>query len=585
MQIINRKNTVGYKPEVYGKQAEQAQLTQIESEDNREVYELTISEAFTRSPLYIKWKQKAINVKGCWTTNNILDKRFRTDWEMPKLNASISVDAPILSLFGHNDENICTCAISEIVDYIPIECSLREEDNHFYFHFHLFTEQGRSGDQSIKIIIDRSENHYSHVVQNISRWMVSAAGIPTRNTPPLSQSPLYSTWYSFHQNLEENKLLEECKISKGLGCDLVIIDDGWQTVDDNRGYDYTGDWNNERFADMSTLVNSIHDIGMGIMLWYSVPFCGKKSKAYQKFQGKFLTENHHWAPVFDPRFPEVRKYLVDIYSMALIDWKIDGFKLDFIDDFKVYPETETTELNGRDTLSITQGVSRLISEITQALTQINPDVLIEFRQQYINPALRQLGNMFRAFDCPNDSLMNRVRITDVKLICGESIVHSDMITWHKDDPIEYAALQLSNLLFAVPQISVMLSERTKEEQKMVSFFNQYWTDNRDILLHGKFSAYKPLANYPILKSEKEHKSIYGLYDDVHITLANSNEIDIINGKMTEDILLDIKNVSGKWKIKVVNCMGEVQSESSITLDENLIKLQCPCNGIIMLNKN
>ena len=174
--------------------------------------------------------------------------------------------------------------------------------------------------------------------------------------------------------------------------------------------------------------------------------------------------------MFDPRFPEVRAYLVGIYTQALLDWNLDGFKLDFIDDFKVYPETEMNDLNGRDTLSVAKGVDLLIDDIKTALKSIKEDVLIEFRQKYIGPGLRKLGNMFRAFDCPNDSLMNRVRTTDVKLICGDTAVHSDMLTWSKDADVEYAALQFTSILFSVPQISVKLNERSKEEHSMIQFY-------------------------------------------------------------------------------------------------------------------
>jgi len=101
---------------------------------------------------------------------------------------------------------------------------------------------------------------------------------------------------------------------------------------------------------------------MKCLLWYSVPFCGIKSKAYQLFKGKFLTENHPWAPVFDPRYPEVRSYLVQKYAAALIDWKLDGFKLDFIDDFKAYPETVLTKENGLLPICLELSIVRMIAQ-------------------------------------------------------------------------------------------------------------------------------------------------------------------------------------------------------------------------------
>ncbi len=585
MQVINRKKTIGYEPDIVGSYPPNAHVIKVTSDEYISIYELRVPQSEIDAPITIKWKQKNIGVKGTWTSNNILDKRFRTDWEMPALNSSISTDAPIISLYDNNDQNIVTVATSDIVNLINIEGSLREEDNHFYFTFQFFNEAVQQKDYAIKIIVDQTPENFSHRIQAIADWMIDSNKLQPLSVPENAITPLYSTWYSFHQNLELDALKTECLAAKDLGYGLVIVDDGWQTMDDNRGYDFTGDWRPDRFPDMAAFVAEIHQMDMAIMLWYSVPFCGKKSDAYQKFKGKFLTENHYWAPVFDPRFPEVRQYLVDTYSAALKDWNLDGFKLDFIDDFKIYPETETKNLNGRDTLSVTEGIAKLIIEIRDALIAIKPDILIEFRQQYINPALRELGNMFRAFDCPNDSLMNRVRTTDVKLLCGNSAVHSDMLTWHKEESVEVAALQFTSILFSVPQLSVRINERSEEERAMIKFFTNYWNENKDILLDGNFTAYKPLSNYPYLSAQTADTTIYGIYEDIVLPVSLSvPSIHIINGKMSKTLALLLDGEKSAWSCEILNCKGELVSKTDLTLSASLHQLECPANGIVFLRK-
>jgi len=134
----------------------------------------------------------------------------------------------------------------------------------------------------------------------------------------------------------------------------------------------------------------------------------------------------------------------------LKNYHLDVFKLDFIDDFKVYPETSLTKEDGRDFANVNTAVDRLLTEVMEALRAIKPDIGIEFRQKYVGPALRKFGNMFRAFDCPNDPITNRIRTTDVKLLMGTSKVHSDMLTWHRFERVELAAIQVLNGFFAVP---------------------------------------------------------------------------------------------------------------------------------------
>lgn len=584
MQVVNRKKEITYAPLVLGKHSSEIRLNLISQENNRETYTLSVSAPYTSEAAIVKFKLKAIGARGSWTSNAILDKRIRTDWEMPQVETSISNDAPIISLFGQRDENLISVACADAVNNIKWEGSLREEDNHLYCALHFFTENFEEKDYETKIVIDRSSRHFSTVIQELSDWILSEDPSLNAPTPTNATVPLYSTWYSFHQSLDEEVLLEECRLSKRLGYDLIIIDDGWQTFDDGRGYDYTGDWEPERFPNPTSFVQKVHDEGMTIMFWYAVPFCGKKSKAYQKFKGKFLTEEHYWAPVFDPRFPEVRTYIVDSYKRALTEWNIDGFKLDFIDEFKVYPETEINHLNGRDTISISRGTELLIAQISDCLRAIKPDVLIEFRQKYISPALHRLGNMFRAFDCPNDSLMNRVRTTDVKLICGKKAVHSDMLTWHKEEPIEMAALQFSSILFSVPQLSVRLSERSEKEIEMIRFYTSYWRRNKDILLNGHFKAYNPLANYPSLSASNSEHIIYGLYDDQVLSIDSSfDTVHIVNGKISSSIILRF-NDSGKWQRTIVDCLGNERSQEILEVTTGLADWDCPANGIIFLEK-
>lgn len=587
MQVVNRKKKIDYRPTLVGETQEHVSFELISDEHNREIYRLKVPSDLTSKKLSIKFKLKALGAKGSWSSNAILDKRFRTDWEMPQVESSISIDAPIINLFGHDDLNMGTVACSDAVNNIKFELSFREEDNEFYCSIHFFESDYGNGDYSTEVLIDRSKKHFSEVIQNVARWILNETSYQSKSKDTkLAKAPLYSTWYAFHQSLDERALLDECRTAKKLGYDLIIIDDGWQTIDDGRGYDFTGDWNAERFADVAGFVKDVHAEGMAIMFWYAVPFCGKKSMAYKQFKGKFLTENHHWAPVFDPRFPDVRSYLVDTYASALRNWKIDGLKLDFIDDFKIYPETELHELAGRDTLSIPEASQLLISEISDALIAINPDVLIEFRQKYISPALHRLGNMFRAFDCPNDSLMNRVRTTDVKLICGDSAVHSDMITWHAEESIETAALQFTSILFSVPQLSVRLVQRRKEEIEVIEFYTRYWRDQKEVLLAGNFRAFKPLANYPYLSSSKNEQVIYGLYDDVILPVDLSfSIIHLVNGKMTRSIVCRFTGPSQEWTLRTVDCRGREQRTEQVEIKPGLLELDCPPNGIVFLTRS
>ncbi len=563
-------------------------ITPYTKEENVDVYliNFTANEAFVPEPVTIQWKIPAIDVKGVWKPTSDFSKRIMDDWELDHMESRISVDAPVLSIYGHNDSNRLTFACSDAINTTSLNALYREEDNYIYCHIKLFTEAHHEiTSYQTELRIDQNDYHFSKALNSVGSWWACFDHLKPTPTPVLAKRPVYSTWYQFHQNLEPTVLLEECKIAATLGYDLMILDDGWQTNDNTRGYDYTGDWEPERIPNLAEFSKAVHTTDMKLALWYSVPFCGKYSKAYQKFKGKFLTENHRWAPVLDPRYPEVRAHLINLYTKALTEWNLDGFKLDFIDEFKAYPDTVLTQENGRDYSSINEAVDRLLTDVITSLKDIKKDVVIEFRQKYTGPAMRKYGNMFRAFDCPGDTTMNRVRIADIKMISGETAVHSDMFTYHKDEPIEVKALQLINTLFGVPQLSILLQEASPKELSMIGFYTNYWNQNAMTLLKGLFTPHKPLANYPICESFLGEQHIIGVFDNYLLPLTrNSKNIDIINGQLENSVVIDNNEDRGFYDLTTYNCTGGVVLESSIQLQKGILKIDVPPSGLIRLSK-
>jgi len=535
-------------------------------------------------PITLKWKIPAHNIKGVWKPTSDFSKRIQADWEIENMESRISIDSPVISLFGHNDCNTHTFACSNAINKLELNARVREEDDCFYCHITLFAERySKIKKFNIQLRIDSGRKHFSEALVGVTKWWETFKTLKPAYVPDIAKVPLYSTWYQFHQNLNAQELLDEFEIAHRLGYRAVIIDDGWQTKDDNRGYDYTGDWEPERLSNTKTFVEDIHRIGMKVGFWYSVPFCGKKSKVYKTFKGKFLTENHRWAPVLDPRYPEVRAYLINKYELALKEWNIDGFKLDFIDDFKLYPETKIEKSDDMDFHSINEAVDQLLSDVMKTLRKINPEVFIEFRQKYTGPAMRKYGNMFRAFDCPGDATMNRVRITDLRLLAGNTAVHSDMITWHNDEKLELATLQIMNTLFGVPQISVKLKDIPKDHLKMIKFYTKYWNKNKKLITSGFFIPSRPLANYPVQQVFQKEKLIIGVYDDHIVSIdAKYKNVDILNAKLSNSVIIKIESNIWNYRGKIFNCKGEVVNEQNFKLYKGLLEIEIPPCGLVQL---
>lgn len=533
-------------------------------------------------PVTVRWRIPANQVKGVWRNTVDFNKRIQADWELEDQRSRISIDSPVLSLFDHQDNNVLTFACSNAINLITLGAKYREEDDHFYCHMTFFSEcKYPISNFEVQIRIDQRQELLTNVLGEVSQWW-EGFDMKPMPVPEIARKPLYSTWYQFHQQLDTLTLIAECKLARDLGYEAIIIDDGWQTKDSNRGYDFTGDWEPERISDMAGLVRDIQHVGVKVGLWFSVPFCGVNSKAYQKFKGKFLTENHRWAPVFDPRYPEVREHLVNIYRHAVSAWGLDGLKLDFIDDFQAYPETSFEDDPRRDHVSINDAVNTLLTEVRSAVTAIQPDIFIEFRQRYIGPAIRKFGNMLRAFDCPGDATMNRVRIADIRQLAGNTAVHSDMITWNFECSVEEASLHMLGTLFGVPQLSVLLAEVPKDHLEMISFYTQYWIRRSDVFIKGTFRSIRPLSNYPILQCQMAGIFIIGVYEDFVVSLEREfEELDVLNAKMTDKVIIDAVNDFGYYQYAILDCTGKYLSSGVTEIKEGCNSWVVPAGGMII----
>jgi alpha-galactosidase len=270
-------------------------------------------------------------------------------------------------------------------------------------------------------------------------------------------------------------------------------------------------------------------------LWFSVPFVGYYSKNYDKFKGKYLKhQDDRNTSVLDPRFKDVRKFLVNIYASAVKEYGYDGLKLDFIDEFAL-SSSSSTNFDEMDCRSVEEGLSKLLKEITTTLKKINPEIIIEFRQSYVGPFVGTFGNIFRVVDCPADAISNRIGGINLRLTSGETAVHSDMITWNVKDSNESVLYQLFSSLFIVPQISVRLAEINEDHKRLLKNFLSFWLEHQSTLLDGELKALNVDAGYTLASSETDQEKITVVYNNQVIDV-NSNKCEFVFNATGENFL-------------------------------------------------
>lgn len=546
---------------------------------------LTSPEPATPPAIKLKWDFPSVDIAGAWTPKPGAPK---LDHLMTKVVSRGVLGLPMLCYFSAGDRNRMTVAVSDALRPTTLRGVLKEEDARIYMSLELFHEkQPDLKSYEVTLRFDSRKVPYYTSLQDTTRWWAGQEGYQPAPSPEAARLPLYSTWYSYHQQLDTEKLLEECRIGGEMGLSGIIIDDGWQTLDGNRGYAFTGDWRPERIPEMKDFVDQIHALGQKCLLWYSVPMVGDKSDALKRFKGKTLRYVPGFgAHVLDPRYPEVREFLIGTYEAAVRDWGLDGLKLDFIAMFAAVPAKDLTVGEGRDYASVDVAVDEMMTEVITRLRKIKPDIGIEFRQPYNGPLMRKYGNMLRAVDCPNSAQTNRSHIVDLRLIADRTAVHSDMIMWHPDEPVEVAALQILNVLFSVPQISVRLGEVSESHRTMLDFWMKYWVSNRSVLLDGHFEPAGPAYNYPMIVGRTEEKLIAVIYQDLLVSPGAEapDLIDVINAKPGTRVVIDFEKDYGTARVRTVDALGRKVAKEVISIEAGPHAWDVPSSGMLQIRR-
>lgn len=543
----------------------------------------------------VYFRGSGAGVRNVWTSDvsvngDACHLRPKLWWGwVAKYRSELASNMPLAVRFNAREEAPVAVAASEAMR--PVEFGLYADDEtcDIICRCEFFKRPSSPmKEYSVSVMVDRRGGAFADTVREATDWIVRANGFQIAHVPDAAFEPLYSTWYAYLQDVNAGPLEAEARAAAALRMKTMILDDGWQKVDSATFYSAVGDWMpvKRRFPDMKAHVDAVHSAGLKYMLWLAVPYVGDESKAFARFKGKYLKVRGEKSPgksaILDPRFPEVREYLISTYERVVGEWGFDGVKLDFIDSFKVDGEDPAVAENyaGRDYREVPFAVDRLMRDVLTRLRAINPDVLVEFRQSYMGPAVLQYGNMMRAWDCPADPCANRRRICDLRLTSQSIAVHSDMLVWSKDETPEGAALPILNALFSTIQYSMVLAKINPEHKRIIRHWIEFSRRHRDALLKGRFTPHHAENGYTWIEGESASERVVASYsqDVVVRSGAADKSVILVNATGANGMLVELSSMPSKvelFDVFGIKC-GDSETQSGI------VRLPVPASGYAVL---
>lgn len=534
------------------------------------------------------WMLPCVDVQYMWHPESRCRRVLDADWRL-KIDSMLTGSAPMAVLFNAEGLNTYTFAVDEVKKVTSVQFGVNDGRDAVTGKISMGLQQFAGTDSHcLRVRADLRRLPFHQVIGDVCAWWERVLELTPMPVPAVGRMPMYSSWYNFHKDIRADVLEAECAQAKALGMDTIIIDDGWQTADGSDGeggaggYRYTGDWNvcGEKFPDFRMFVERVHRIGMKVVLWFSVPFLGYGSQNWEKYKDQIIYKvDRNGAGVLDPRYPEVRELLISTYERFLRDYDLDGFKLDFIDRFHMVPNDQVKD--GMDYTCIQEATDRLMTDVMERLRAIKPDILIEFRQKYIGPAMRRFGNLFRVSDCPCDITTNRVGIADLRLMSGSTAVHSDMVVWNNDEAVEDAALQILNCIFGTIQFSKRIAEMPLAHKEMAAFWLKFARENEKLLQESEFIPCEPHYLYPVIKARNEQEEIIGVYamNKVVCLDISKRRSCLINATKRDALYLSVKDAA-VIRCRTWDTRGRLAGAETITFSPGIHELPVPRSGLL-----
>ena len=212
-----------------------------------------------------------------------------------------------------------------------------------------------------------SHNYHACIRENVCR--------DTRPSPIV-----LNTWEALYFNFDGRKILEVAQSAKGLGVDMLVLDDGWfmNRNDDNRAL---GDWTADEAklgCTLGELVRDVNSLGLKFGLWVEPEMISEDSDLFRAHPDWAMTVPHERPVlgrnqlVLDMSRREVREYVYGAIAGILSQGNIEYLKWDYNRSIAaVY--SRTSDSQGKVMYDYMLG----LYEVLERLHEKYPEVLIE----------------------------------------------------------------------------------------------------------------------------------------------------------------------------------------------------------------
>lgn len=204
-------------------------------------------------PVTIRLSVPLGDAAGYWHPQADWNRTLVADWEG---RASVSLVDGLAAgcLYDYAGATMLTFAAADPVSEVTLRFGVSEEQDTYVVHLDLPAAPAARQ----LLFVPRAES-VAAAMRMLRNWF--AAEVPAMPVPESARVPVYSTWYAFNQQVNAAAVETQADLAAGLGCGVLILDDGWQSLGSGRGYAGCGDWvpDPDKFPDFAGHVARVRE--------------------------------------------------------------------------------------------------------------------------------------------------------------------------------------------------------------------------------------------------------------------------------------------------------------------------------------
>ena len=189
--------------------------------------------------LCVTWKTALKDIQYEWYPLCGRDRALRTDWDAP-IHTSFSTGAPVFCFYNEEGQNRLTIALSEVRLETLHSYGVHEEDGNLLCRLEVPLPMTSSAAQySVTLLRLREDVRYETALRQVADWWEQHCATSPMPVPEAARQPLYSTWYSFHQQTVAADLEETCALAAADGF-VESFPDKYETYIEQGGTNVSG---------------------------------------------------------------------------------------------------------------------------------------------------------------------------------------------------------------------------------------------------------------------------------------------------------------------------------------------------------